>query len=149
MSTRTDDDSGSDLLLFVALQVSTEWTSSRLKFCITISLRVTPLLGVVVRLLTNLSLRYQDTIGAGLPTETGRSRFSSLPVSRAEKKYYPGELRRFAWRKLPRSKTRVRDDINGESTVSLVRAEACITTATRKFNGTSIEYHSRLHSKAR
>jgi len=72
MSTRTDEDSGIDLLLFVALQVSTEWTSSRLKFCTMISLRVTSLFGIVVRFVTNLSLRYQDTIGAGLPTETGR-----------------------------------------------------------------------------
>lgn len=90
MSTRIDDDSGIDLLLFVALQVSTEWTSSRLKFCITISLRVTPLFGVVVRLVTNLSLRYQDTIGAGLPAETHRFRFSLLRVSLVEKKkLYP------------------------------------------------------------
>lgn len=69
MSTRTDDDSGIDLLLFVALQVSSEYTSPRPKFCITISLRVTPSCSVVVRLVTNLSLRYQDTVGAGLPAE--------------------------------------------------------------------------------
>jgi len=72
MSTPTDDDSGFDLLLFVALQVSTEWTSSRSKFCTAISLRVTPFRTVVVRLFTNLSLRYQDTVGAGLPAENTR-----------------------------------------------------------------------------
>lgn len=86
MSTRTDDDSGIDLLLFVALQVSIEWTSSRLKFCITISLRVTLLLGVVVRLVTNRSLRYQDTIGAGLPAEKKLYHFVSARFSFAEKK---------------------------------------------------------------
>lgn len=94
MSTRTDDDSGIDLLLFVALQVSTVWTSSRLKFCITISLRVTPLRSTVIRLVTNLSLRYQDTVGAGLPTEIHQFRFSSLRVSQAEKLSHPVSTKR-------------------------------------------------------
>lgn len=69
MSTWTEEESGIDLLLFVALQVSIERTSSRPKFFITSSLRVTPLLTVTVLLLISLSLRCQDTVGAGLPAK--------------------------------------------------------------------------------
>lgn len=65
-----------DLLLFVALQVSMERTSSRPKFFITSSLRVTPFLTVTVLLLTSLSSRCQDTVGAGLPVETHHFHFS-------------------------------------------------------------------------
>lgn len=93
MSTLTDDDSGIDLLLFVALQVSTEWTSSRPKFCITISLRVTPLRSALLLLLTNLSLRYQDTIGAGLPAEIHQFRLTRRTcVNLAEKKLSEARL---------------------------------------------------------
>ena len=62
-----------DLLLFVALQVSIERTSFRPKFFITSSLRVTPFLTVTVLLLTSLSSRCQDTVGAGLPVEKNAS----------------------------------------------------------------------------
>lgn len=63
------EDSGSDLLLFVALQVSSERTSSRPKFFITISLRVTPLRTFIVLLFMKLLLRYQVTVGGGLPAK--------------------------------------------------------------------------------
>lgn len=115
MSTRTDDDSGIDLLLFVALQVSIEWTSSRLKFCMTISLRVTPLFGVVVRLVTNLSLRYQDTIGAGLPAET---HFASARFSSAGKNY--PDISEMLRMKISTELMRV-EMLNEEFMVSLVR----------------------------
>lgn len=64
-------------MLFVALQVSTERTSSRPKFLITSSLRITPLRIVTVLLLTSLSLRCQETVGDGLPAEN-----ASNPISR-------------------------------------------------------------------
>lgn len=81
MSTPTDHDSGLDRLLFVALQVSIECTSSRLRFCRTTSLRITPLRSIAVRLVTSLSLRYQETVGAGLPAAEKRIPFNSRVVN--------------------------------------------------------------------
>lgn len=81
----------------------------------TISLRVTPLLGVVVRLVTNLSLRYQDTIGAGLPAEI---HFASARFSSAGKNYLDiSELLRM---KISAELMRV-EMLNEEFMVSLVR----------------------------
>lgn len=142
MSTRTDDDSGIDLLLFVALQVSTVWTSSRLKFCITISLRVTSLRSTVIRLVTNLSLRYQDTVGAGLPTEIHQFRFSSLRVSQAEKLSHSVSTKRDASRRSFQSESaRIERCSSFNRIYRYLYALNKLATIARyrcRFNGTSI-----------